>query len=84
MQNNCISEMIAPQLSLARSMLKLISSKLFASNCFIFLTASASFQILIHTDDLLSSLVAVLPTLIVITMAWLAAIRLTFPKSKNA
>jgi hypothetical protein len=74
--------MIAPQLSLARSMLKLISSKLFASNCFIFLIASASFQILIHTDDILSSLVAVLPTLIVITMAWLAAIRLTFPKSK--
>lgn len=37
-----------------------------------------------NSDDLTSFFVAVMPALTVITMAWLAVIRLTFPKPDNA
>ena len=76
--------MLEAQLSTARSMQRLILSKAFASICFLFLIASALFQILTNSDDLTSFFVAVMPALTVITMAWLAVLRLTFPKADNA
>ena len=84
MMEDWLSQMLEAQLSTARTMQKLILSKAFASICFLLLIAGALFQIVTNSEDLASLFVAVMPALTVTTMAWLAVLRLTFPKPNNA
>ena len=76
--------MMDSQLSTARSMQSLITSKRFISTCFAVLVLGALFQILVNSNDLTSFVVAVVPAVTVIAMAWLTLMRLAFTKSEHA
>jgi hypothetical protein len=61
----------------------LISSKSFISISFNVVMMSALYQILINTEDQLSTFIAVLPASTVMTMAWFTAVRRIFNKSEH-
>ena len=65
-------------------MAKLASSKIFASSCFMLLSIATIFRILATSDDLMSSVIAVVPASTVVIVSWFTLIRLAFPKSTNA
>ena len=65
-------------------MAKLASSKIFVSSCFMLLSIATIFRILATSDDLMSSVIAVVPASTVVIVSWFTLIRLAFPKSTNA
>ena len=65
-------------------MAKLASSKIFASSCFMLLSIATIFRILATSDDLMSSVIAVVPASTVVIVSWFTLIRLAFPKPTNA
>ena len=76
-------QMQEQKIALAKSMTSLISSKAFISLSFIVIMTSALFQILISTEDQLSTFIAVIPASTVIIMAWFTAVRRLFSKSEH-
>ena len=79
-----IWQMDALRLNLGISMARLASSKIFASSFFVLLSAVTGFHVLATSDDLMSSVLAVVPASTVVTISWFTLIRLTYPKSENA
>jgi|TARA_B100001063_G_scaffold224934_1_gene233355 hypothetical protein len=71
------------KIALATSMSGLISSKSFISISFVVVMMSALYQILINTEDQLSTFIAVLPASTVMIMAWFTAVRRIFNKSEH-
>ena len=48
------------------------------------LSIATIFRILATSDDLMSSVIAVVPASTVVIVSWFTLVRLAFPKSKNA
>ena len=78
-----LTHMQEQKIALAKSMTSLISSKAFISISFIVVITSALYQVLISSDDQLSTFIAVLPASTVIIMAWFTAVRRLFNKSEH-
>ena len=76
--------MNALRLNLGILMARLASSKIFASSCFMLLSIATIFRILATSDDLMSSILAVVPASAVVIVSWFTFIRLAFLKSENA